>query len=219
MQCCDIVIDKLLCYETGESRTDKSSRSQYVLAAKKQASSKIKLVHEEEARRKAENPFIRPIDRKEIAAVLKEWMSSADRKRLYQQTLSPKKEDQVIKVTHLLLDFLIRNKSRFCFRDHTHHKFMLLHTNITLLFFHICIFFLQPLTMCDIRDFVLLELLITSLGPRGESIVKMRMEDFADFSECPNGAGISIRIREQKTQFHHGFTVSIPDNKVWNLLK
>lgn len=75
------------------------------------------------------------------------------------------------------------------------------------------------LKICDIRDFVLLELLITSLGPRGESIVKMRMEDFVNYTECPNGAGKSIHIREQKTQFHHGYTVSIPDNKVWNLLK
>jgi hypothetical protein len=77
----------------------------------------------------------------------------------------------------------------------------------------------QPLSLVTIRDFVLLELIISALGPRGESICKMRMEDFADRTECPDGEGFSIRVREQKTSLTHGYTVSIPSGKVWKLLK
>lgn len=95
MQSCEIILDKLLCYQVGESRADKGTRAQYVLAAKEQATNKIQLVNEEESRRKAENPYIREVDMKELATVLKKWMISEDRKNLYKLTLNPDTEDKV----------------------------------------------------------------------------------------------------------------------------
>jgi hypothetical protein len=102
LQSTQLVLDKLLCFQGGECKADKGMRNQYALAYKQQAASKISDVQEEMSRGRAENPYIREIDAKQITKVLQRWMVSDDREAVYRNILEPLEQDEeVTKMTQL----------------------------------------------------------------------------------------------------------------------